>query len=1004
MKKLMSAIGLSLLAAQSNAAQDFNAHWSFDEGVGSKISDSAKNYQSANFDNVRWMQGVHNSGALLSEKSGAKIASLKTTDKIDALTVQAWINPRNPNYAGFPNIVKKNGSFSFGLNPQKSLVFSIWANGKKLQITSKNKVWEGGNWKHVAATFDGSKLCLYVNGVLDNSVSYKTPIQIDNNSNDVLIASENGKFAFTGAIDEIEIDTRAVSACELSAAVLDGEQQIARRESRFTNFYEKNLKRDVKAVVPGTLWIDTEDFDNYGGWWMDTQFVPQMGSPYLIAAGVGKPVENAKTQITVPEAGKYKLWVRNKNWIAQGHEPGKFEVLINGKKSETTFGTGEQRAWIWQDGGTFDLSAGATSIELQDLTGYYGRCDALILTKDLEFSPKQEQADYRADRSRFVEALPTKDMGEFDVVVVGAGVAGCNAAISAARHGAKVALVQDRPMIGGGNSAELGVPVSGGSSSGRGREPGLNEEIGRVHAFNYLPKWSGGAEIVIENEPNITVFLNSHVFEAEKDSNNEITSVTSFDMLDGHLKKFSGKMFVDSTGDGWLAHHAGAQMMWGREAKETYGESNGKPIADTITMSGSLFQNSVLGYRGVNVGKPTEFPAQDWFYDLRDIGSAYPSRPNFQNTYRGGGWWTENHGRNDDFNDPEWARDDLMLVSLSYYNWVKKYSPLKEQARNFDLGFIPITNCKRETKRIVGDHILIEQDVVNRTVFPDRVGYFVWKLDVHHPLGIFSKGSPYDYETNFEPASMPFRILYSKDIPNMFMAGRNVSVTHATLGTARVQGTTGMMGQIVGTAAAMCVDKDTTPRGLYQNHIPELQQKLMKDDVTILHMKNTDPNDVARTAKATASSFIKTGVPEFVNNGRTRPLDDNMRMWKGKVPENMWISNPNEAMPQWIALDLKGEKTVNSVYLTFDTNLMIKRYTSPQMTLQDRMPPETVRDYQIQVKSGNEWKTVVDVKDNYQRRRIHRFPAEKTSAIRVNVTATNGDKSARIFEIRAYNE
>ncbi len=995
---LAALLGAALFAPSAQA-DDVMAFWRFNDGTENKVSDCSGNDNSGVFTkNFKWMQGAINGCAQMDHQSGVLVKHSDSLNADKTLSIDGWFNPWAPNFNGSASLLTKDGAYSLHFTPSKSLALSLWLNGEKQTFESKNKAWKNGQWFHAAATFDGSTVSIYLNGELDST--HKTNGgKISSSTADVVIGG-----AISCRFDDVKIQKSVLSAPEISQTSGNGFYEMARRENRFTDFYEKNMKRDAKAVVAGTLWIDTEDFDDYGGWWMDTQFVPQMGSPYLIAPGIGKPVENAKTSIEVPEAGKYKLWVRNKNWIAQGHEPGKFAVSINGKKSETTFGTGEQRAWIWQDGGTFDLPAGATSIELEDLTGYYGRCDALILTKDLEFTPKQAQKDYLAERGRFVEAMPMKDMGHYDVVVVGAGVAGINASIAASRNGMKVALVQDRPMIGGGNSAELGVPLSGGSSIGRGRETGINEEIGRIHSFNFTSKWAAGAELALENEPNVTVFLNSHVFEAERNKNNEITSVKSFDMLDGHLKKFSGKIFIDCTGDGWLGYYAGAEWMWGREAKETFGESLGKPVADRVTMSGSLFQNSILGYTTVDTGKPAPFSIPDWGYDLRPMAEGYKKRDGYQKSWLSGNWWTENQGDVDDLWDPEWARDDLILISLSYYNWAKNHSEFQEKAKNYELKFIPITNCKRETRRLVGDHVLTQDDIMNRVAFPDRVGYRTWKLDVHHPLGIFSKGSAYDYENYVKPSSFPFRILYSKDVPNMLMAGRHVSVSHVALGSTRVQGTTGMMGQVVGTAAAMCVKKGVNPRGIYQNHIPELQQKLLKDDLTIPHVTNKDPNDVARTAKAFASSSTEKDGPENAINGLVRPMDSDMEMVIGSVPNNMWISNPNQALPQWIALDLRGEKTVNSIYLTFDTNLAPKRHSDWQQLDSERMPPEAVRDYQVQVKKGDEWKTVASVENNYQRRRIHRFPAEKTSAIRVLVTATNGDKSARVYEIRAYNE
>lgn len=344
----------------------------------------------------------------------------------------------------------------------------------------------------------------------------------------------------------------------------------------------------------------------------------------------------------------------------------------------------------------------------------------------------------------------------------------------------------------------------------------------------------------------------------------------------------------------------------------------------------------------------------------------------------------------------------LVLLQLD-----QNHSPRAEKAANYRLTYIPVTNAKRETHRLVGDIIVTEHHVVDRVVFEDRVGYFVWMLNVHHPQGIFSPESPFDYDVKISPASIPYRSMYSKNVPNMFMAGRNTSMPHVALGTSRVQGTTGMMGQIIGTAAAMCVKKQRDPRGIYESHIGELQQQLMKDDITILHMVNEDPGDLARTAKITASSSTseKEG-PQNAVNGIVRPLDDSMEMWvdNPKVPSNKWVSDPQKPMPQWLELNFDETKTVNSVYLTFDTNLKTKRYTTWEHKTEHRMSTECARDYQIQYHDGSDWVTVAETENNYQRRRIHRFPSVETEKVRVLITSTNDDASARLYEIRAYNE
>ena len=994
-------VALSALAVQAKPTM---AHWSFDDGTGNQVTDSSGNGNHGTINEVKWVMGAVNAAGQLGYQAGVQVGHDPSLLPDGALTIQAWIKPWDPQYGQHPTIVRKNGSYALELTPGKSLGLALWLGGEKRFFETKHKDWPNGKWQHVAATYDGQEVRLYVNGGLDST--HAASGIISSSSSDCFLGAENGRFFFNGTLDEVRLDGSALSSKEIAEASWKGRYEMARRDNRFTDFYEKTQKRSAGALVNGTLWIDAEDFDDYGGWWMDTQFVPQMGSPFLMAAGIGTPVENAKTTINVPEPGTYRLWVRNKNWYGYRYAPGKFAVSVNGTKSAATFGTREQRAWVWQDGGTFDLQKGDATIELQDLSGWYGRCDALILTKDQEFVPKQEQKDYLPMREKFVGTIPVKEMGHYDVIVVGAGVAGCNAAIAAARGGAKVALIQDRPMVGGNNSAEMGVPVSGGSSLGKGREAGLNEEIGRIHAYNFLSKWASAADLVIANEPNITLFLNAHVFEAETDKNNKITAVKAFDMIDGHHTRYTGDIFADCTGDGWLGYYAGAEVMLGRESKEQFGEMNAKDIADSITMSGSLMQNSILGYQAIDTGKPYTFVPEDWFYDLRMNAEGYVKhRPRYESGVRAGNWWTENHGRNDDLWDPEWARDDLILVSLSYYNWIKNHSPLTEKAANYKLRYIPVTNAKRETRRLVGDHIVTEQDILNRVVFPDRVGYFVWKLDVHHPLGIFSPGSPYDYENNISPASIPLRMLYAKDVPNMFMAGRHVSCTHAALGSARVQGTTGMMGQAIGTAAAMCIQNKTTPRGIVENHMAELQQQLLKDDMSIPHLRNEDPDDLALMASIEASSnqSLQDNANNVIN-GLTRPVDGDWEMWIGKVPNNMWISDPKQAMPQWVELDWGGKQRVNAVYLTFDTNLKAKRYISWEQKPEERMPPECVRDYQVQVEKDGKWVAVADVKNNYQRRRIHRFDPVDTPKIRVLVTATNGDKSARIYEIRAYKE
>jgi len=988
------------------AEVDVRGHWQMNDGKGLEILDSSRNGNHGKARSIRWAQGVLKSGLQVNTGGNVNFGSDASLDIEDAITIDAWLKPWNPRYPDRPTILNREGAYALHLGPKKEITFALWLDGKKETVSAPIENWASGKWGYFAGTFDGETMKVFINGKVANEKPVGAGKRLAKSRVPLQMGSIKGRSVYAGTMDEVRLIAGALSDADILATYREGMFDVERKHNMFTSFYEKWGKQEPGNLVEGTLWIEAEDFDEYGGWWMDTQFVPEMGSPYLLAAGLHKKVENAKTTIEVPEAGSYRMWVRTKNWLSGGYAPGTFSVLVNGQKSENTFGDYDQRRWVWEEGGVFNLS-GSTTIELEDLTGYYGRCDVIILTKDMDFIPFREQDDYIGMRRKFVGPEPIEDVGHFDFIVVGAGAAGTNAAIAAARKGLKVALIQNRPMIGGNNSSEMGVPLSGGSSTGRGRETGLNEEFGRIASFNYDQKWAAGAEVGVANEPNLTLFLNTHVYAAATDKDDKITSVTAFNMLDGRRTRYTGDFFADCTGDAWLGFYAGAEYMFGRESKDKWGEKDAKDVHNKITMSGSLMQHSILGYQAIDMGEPVEHKEEEWFYDMRENERGYVKRPRFENGYRAGTWWTENQGRNDDLWESEWARDDLILASMSYYNWIKNYSPLAERAENYKLFYIPVTNAKRETRRLVGDIVVTQNHLVNREVFPDRITYFVWKLDVHHPLGIFSPESPYDYEDNIEPASMPLRMLYSKNIPNMFMAGRNVSVSAVALGSARVQQTTGQMGQVIGTTAAMCVSRGLTPREIVHSEkdLSDLQQQLMKDDLTIPHLENTDPGDLARTASISASSSMsEADGPQNAINGLIRPMDDDVLMYVGKVPDNMWKSDPEQAMPQWLELDFGEKKAVNSVYLTFDTDLAVKRFVTWEFLDEHRMPPTAVSDYKVQYFDGNDWVTVAETEGNYTRRRIERFDTVETSKIRVLIEKTNGDPSARVYEIRAYNE
>jgi hypothetical protein len=309
-------------------------------------------------------------------------------------------------------------------------------------------------------------------------------------------------------------------------------------------------------VNAATVLVEAETFARHGGWKLDTQFIEIMGSPYLLAHGLGRPVADATTTIDLREGGTYRVWARTKDWVARWKAPGtpgRFQVLINDRPLATEFGT-KGANWDWQDGGTVTLPAGRTRLALRDLTGFDGRCDAILLSTDKDFSPpagSEPMAEWRTK----LAGLPREpeEMGSFDLVVVGGGYGGLGSAISAARMGCKVALIQNRPVLGGNGSSEIRVWAKGGTRRG---EFDMLGEI--VEEFADFAKASPGTheefgdakkEEVVRAEKNISLFLNHNGFRVEK-SGREISAVLAFDTRTGRIRRFAGRLFADCTGHG----------------------------------------------------------------------------------------------------------------------------------------------------------------------------------------------------------------------------------------------------------------------------------------------------------------------------------------------------------------------------------------------------------------------------------------------------------------------
>ena len=576
------------------------------------------------------------------------------------------------------------------------------------------------------------------------------------------------------------------------------------------------LAASPAARAADRLLVEAEAFSAPGGWSLDTQFIEIMGSPYLIAHGLGQPVKDATTTVTFPATGTYRVWVRTKDWVAEWKAPGapgKFQVLLNGQPLAETFGT-KSATWFWQDGGTVSIAKKENALALHDLAGFDGRCDALYFTTDQNETPPNDSAPLSAWRKTALGLPPApEDMGEFDLVVVGGGYGGLGSAISAARMGLKVALIQNRPVLGGNGSSEVRVWSQG--LVRRGKYPHIGE---MVEEFADRAKNSPGTyeefgdaqkEALVRSEKNIRLFLNEHVYAAAT-VGAKIVSVTSLNTVTSRERKFRGKFFSDCTGHGTLAFLAGAK--YEIELKDLLGMSN--------------------MWVWSNAAAPRAFPETPWALDLKMDDFPYPKLGKADMADKGKGeWFWESGFAKHPLNDLETIRDWNLRAVYGAFNAMKNRDGAPEHL-NAKLDWVAYIGGTRESRRIVGDVMLTRDDIVGKKDFPDGCVPSTWSIDLHFPKEEYAKKFPENpfisiakMDTKLDRQygyPIPYRCLYSVNLENMFMAGRDISVTDEALGTTRVMKTIGMMGEVVGKAAAIAIERQCSPREVYLSHWKEL--------------------------------------------------------------------------------------------------------------------------------------------------------------------------------------
>ena len=641
----------------------------------------------------------------------------------------------------------------------------------------------------------------------------------------------------------------------------------------------------AQPLAAANIWIEAESFEQKGGWLVDQQMIEEMGSPYLIAHGLGTPVKDALTKVRIDTAATYNVYVRTYNWTAPWHPaagPGGFKVAINGKRLPVIVGQTGNR-WQWQKAGTVSLKQGTATLALCDLSGFDGRCDAICLSTSAVAPPEDYEALKRYRDKMLRRGPNVRSAGVFDLVVVGGGVAGMSAAVAAARLGLKVALVQNRPVLGGNNSSEVRVHLGGRINTGKYPRLGdLQKEFGPTQEGNAMPaeNYADDRKLkFVKAEPNVSLFLNHHVCGVQmqgqhipmtkllpalqpsamphgvcakasytSDSgasatangakcegegpllasgetgktestglisrDNAIASVIAMNVLTGEELRFEAPLFADCTGDATLGVLAGAMYSIGREPQSTFGEDLAPQQADDMTMGVSM------QWYAKKRDKPTSFPLFEYGISFNEQTAEKRLR----------GEWTWETGLNSRIVDNlERVRDYGMLVVYSNWSFLKNRSKDRRRYERQQLDWLAYVAGKRESRRLLGDYVLSEQDIVKNMPHEDATFTTTWSIDLHYPDTLnarnFATGAfkAISRQRVIYPYAVPYRCLYSRNISNLFMAGRNISVTHVALGSVRVMRTTGMMGEVVGMAAAVCRANRAYPRQVYTHFLPQLQ-------------------------------------------------------------------------------------------------------------------------------------------------------------------------------------
>ncbi len=475
-----------------------------------------------------------------------------------------------------------------------------------------------------------------------------------------------------------------------------------------------------------------------------------------------------------------------------------------------------------------------------------------------------------------------------DFVVVGGGLAGVCAAISAARSGLKVSLVQDRPVLGGNSSSEVRLWILGatshmGNNNRWARESGIINEIMIENLFSNKE----GNPIIfdsilldkVKKEKNILLFLNTSVYHVNKSDNDTISSVIGYCSQNETKYEFNSKLFCDCSGDGIVGFLSGAAFRMGAESSDEFGEQ----FAPTIEY-GELLGHSIYFY-SKDTGSPVKYNPPSF---ALDVSKEIPRYKSFNSKDFGCRlWWIEYGGRKDTVHDTEEIKWELWKIVYGVWNHIKNSGEFPE-AENLTLEWVGTIPGKRESRRFEGDYMIVQQDIVEQRKHKDAVAFGGWSIDLHPGDGVFSEKPGCNQWHSKGIYQIPYRSLYSRNISNLFFAGRIISASHVAFGSTRVMATSAFLGQAVGNAAYLCLQKNCSPKELYTlKHIDELQSYLAKNGHFIPGVESNDRDNLINHANIETSSVLQ--LSSLQGNGEWNFLDESIAQLlpikSGKIPD-----------------------------------------------------------------------------------------------------------------------